>query len=170
MARHRRMLAPINTNKHYVHTSKTSFAAGSKLAIGIIESVVAPAAAQAFQVRQGAVVKAVHLEYWVSVDASIGDIGQQIAVLEKVPAGAVSVTFAQLSNLGSYINKKNILWTFQGLVNDSNGSSAIPIIRDWILIPKGKQRMGLGDELVFTIGSVITTGVLCGLSTYKEFT
>ncbi len=161
------MLAPINTEKHYLATSKTSVAQSTVLAIPIVDAVADPTATN--EVQEGAIIKAVHLEYWVSVDATLGDIGQQIAVLEKVPVNQASITFAQIVNLGAYTNKKNILWTFQGLVNDSNSSGAIPIIRDWMLIPKGKQRFGLSDRLVFTLASVVTTAVICGLSTYKEF-
>ncbi len=164
------MVAPINSNKHYVHQGKTTIASGTVRDLKIVDAVVAPAVANAFEVRQGAIVKAIHFEYWLSVDGNIGDINQMSIVIEKVPAGQAAVTFAQISNLGAYPNKKNILWTFQGLVNDSNGVGAIAPIRDWLLIPKGKQRMGLGDEIHISISSTITVGVVCGLSTYKEYT
>ncbi len=171
MARHRGMVAPINSNKHYVHQTKATVSSGAILGIKIVDAVVAPAVSNAFDVRQGAIVKAVHLEYWIDIQADAGDTGQQVAILEKVPSGQASVTAAQILNLGAYPNKKNILWTFQGIQTSAiSGVQCTPIIRDWMLIPKGKQRMGLGDEIVFSFSSVGEIGHICGLATYKEYT
>ncbi len=79
------------------------------------------------------------------------------------------MTLAQSQNLGAYPNKKNILYTTQGILADANdGGPTIPLIRGWIKIPKGKQRMGLDDRIVVNITAVGALR-LCGISTFKEY-
>ncbi len=171
MIHRRKLVAPINTIKHYVHQTRATVNSGAILGIKVAESVVAPATANAFSVKEGSILKAVHLEYWACNSDDTLLIGQYEAVLEKVPSGQASITAAQIVNIGAYPNKKNILWTFQGLISPAiDGGPNIPIIRDWILIPKGKQRFGLSDELVLTFASTGSKGQVCGLATYKEWT
>ncbi len=168
--RHRKMLAPINSNKHYVHRTNTAVASAAVSAHTVVTAVVAPASSTAADVEEGSIVKAIHLEYWLSNIGAASTNTQFIVLFEKVPSGQASVTVAQSANLGAYPNKKNILWTSQGvLASEDDGSNSVPIIRDWVLIPKGKQRMGLGDELVFSLVPTGTAINFCGLSTYKEY-
>ncbi len=169
--RHRRMLAPINSNKHYVHRTNTSIATGSISAHIAVNSVVAPATSNAEDVEEGSVVKAVHLEYWLNSDGATGTTVQFILIVEKVPSGQTAVTAAQIVNLGAYQNKKNILYTTQGNLGASvDGQSSVPVLRDWVLIPKGKQRMGLGDRIVTSMHPIGSVGAaFCGLVTYKEY-
>ncbi len=167
--RHRRMLAPIQSIKHYVHRSITAIASGVLLSNLVTESVVAPATANAFSVMQGSVVKAVHLEMWISGDEATDTNSQFVLIVEKVPGNGTPMTAAQSLNLGSYPNKKNILFTSQGnLAASIDGAQAVPVIRDWVLIPKGKQRQGLDDQIVVHISAVGALKV-CGLFTYKEY-
>ncbi len=164
------MVAPINSNKHYVHRTNTAVASAAVSAHTVVDSVVAPVAASAESVEEGSVVKAVHLEYWLSNIGATGTNTQFIVIFEKVPSGQNSVTVAQSANLGAYPNKKNIFFTSQGVLGTQvDGSNSVPIIRDWALIPKGKQRMGLGDELVFSLVPTGTAINFCGLTTYKEY-
>ncbi len=164
------MLAPINSNKHYVHRTNTAVASAAVSAHTVVTAVVAPASSTAADVEEGSIVKAIHLEYWLSNIGAASTNTQFIVLFEKVPSGQASVTVAQSANLGAYPNKKNILWTSQGvLASEDDGSNSVPIIRDWVLIPKGKQRMGLGDELVFSLVPTGTAINFCGLSTYKEY-
>ncbi len=136
----------------------------------VVDAVVAPASGNAFDVFEGSLVKAIHFELWVLNFGATGTTSQHIAIIEKVPSNQASVTFTQIANLGAYTNKKNILWSYQGNQGASvDGNTTIPIIRDWLLIPKGKQRMGLGDRIVFSIAAVGQTLQICGLMTYKEF-
>ncbi len=170
MARHRRMLAPINTVKHYVHRTNVSIASGAVNANTLVDAVVAPATANAFEVKEGAVVKAVHLEYWVIGSGTTGNTSQFMGILEKVPVNSASVTSAQILNLGAYPNKKNILYSTQGVIGQAvDGQAGVPIIRDWALIPKGKQRFGQTDRLVWTVGAIGASVNLCGLTTFKEY-
>ncbi len=169
--RHRRMVAPINTVKHYVHRSNTSVATGSLRQDDLVNAIIAPATANSFNVREGAIVKAIHLEYWINSDGATGTTVQFIVIVEKVPAGQAAVTAAQIVNLGAYPNKKNVFYTTQGNLGASvDGQSSVPLLRNWMLIPKGKQRMGLGDRIVITMHPIGSVGAAyCGLATYKEY-
>ncbi len=165
------MVAPINSNKHYVARTNVGIAAGAGLSVDVADAVVAPAAANAFDVRQGAVLKAVHLEYWIWNSSTTGVDTQFVLIVEKVPSGAGAATVSEMLNLGAYNNKKNVLFTTQGVLGAGiDGSPALPLIRDWVLIPKGKQRMGLGDKIVVGVTTVGGGLQLCGMALYKEYT
>ncbi len=165
------MAAIINSNKHYVPRTNVSLASGSGLSVDVIDTVVAPAVSNAEDVRQGAVIKAVHLEYWIWGGGTTGQDTQFVMIVEKVPSGAGAATAAEMLNLGSYDNKKNILFSTQGVIGAGvDGSQAIPLIRNWVLIPKGKQRFGLGDKLAVGFTPVGTALQICGMATYKEYT
>ncbi len=168
--RHRRMLAPINTIKHYVGFTKTGIASGAKGSVSLVGSVVAPATASAFEVNEGSVIKAIFIELWLKgLGASDADTAFTVA-LEKIPGGASgSMSFADMANLGAYDNKKNVLFTSQGVLGGVGGGQAVPIMRGWYKIPKGKQRFGLNDFLVLNIAAIGQTIDRCGISTYKEY-
>ncbi len=170
MARHRRMLAPINTVKHYVGQPRAILALGTALTLEIADVVAAPVNTNREKVSEGSLIKSVHYEYWIVGDGVGGETTQFVMTIEKSPSGTINPTFADMLNLGGYDNKKNILYTTQGIINTSQGgSNAVPIIRDWLLIPKGKQRFGIKDRLLITFASVETPLQLCGISTYKEW-
>ncbi len=116
----------------------------------------------------GTTIKAVYAEIWL-----LGS-GQQpttfIAIIEKTTNGAGGAVFANLTAMHSYVNKKNILYTTQGLVGDAN-TNPVPILRQWINIPKGKQRFGLGDALRFSLAIQTTDDAqLCGFFIHKDYT
>ncbi len=165
------MRAPINSVKHYVHLQNSAVATGTKLDIVSIDAVRAPAVALSNQVKEGAVVKAIHLEYWLLGGGTAPDTTTQFdLVVLKLPGGAVAPTAAEMLNLGAYINKKNILFTSQGVINgDVANVQSLPIIRQWILIPKGKQRFGFGDKFTTVLLATGTTIRICGIAIYKEF-
>ncbi len=168
--RHRSMQAPINSRKHYVHSTNSATASGAIRAIVAVNAVVSPASGTAADVVEGAVVKAVHFEHWILSTGGTGTTNQFGLIVEKVPAGQTAVTAAQLNNLGSYPNKKNVFYSTQGVLsNFIDGQNAVPILRDWLLIPKGKQRMGLGDRVVMTLTPTGQALNNCGLITYKEY-
>ncbi len=171
MARFKRMLAPIVSVKHYVHRTNVTVTSGTIENVVLADAVtVASAGGNAFDVTEGSVVKAVHLDYWVLNIGASNTNTQWTAILEKVPSNQTAATAAQLANLGAYTNKKNILHSFQGNIAAAvDGNGGIPFLQGWFKIPKGKQRMGLGDRLVV---SAVSTGVsirICGLCTYKEY-
>jgi len=164
----RRMLAPINTVKHYVQHENATLSAGQKRTMDIVDALVAPATTAVQSVRDGAVVKAVFIEHWVKSNASAGTDAKFQYVIEKIPSGADTITFTQMNNLASYPNKKNILYFTQGVIGDLT-SNSVPIFKTWVLIPKGKQRFGLGDKFVATLAATDAVIQNCGFATYKEF-
>ncbi len=163
-----RMLAPINSEKHYV--PRTSFAVTSGVIHNhLIAEGVAPAdvGAAVSDVRTGAVVKAVYCEMWLVGTHSTLE-SQFTVTVEKVPSGGTNMTATQSLNLTSYPNKKNVLYTTQGIVAPSNAES-IAVLRSWIKIPKGKQRMGLGDKLLCNINNGGGDLRICGIFIFKEY-
>ncbi len=160
------MRAPITSAKHVVQTSVQTVAFGARLNIDVAKVVDTPDAAIAVEVHAGSVIKAVYVEYWVNgTDANQSSC---TAIVTKVPAGA-SITAGDLQALQAYLNKKNVLHTFQGLIGDSN-SNPIPVIRQWIKIPKGKQRFGTGDVFVVSFLGLTADISVCGFCIYKEYT
>ncbi len=151
----------INTEKHYQHTPVTSVGTGVAQTFELIDASADPT--QANEVREGAVVKAIFVEYWVEGDMQDSTV---TGVVSKQPSGAAAPTIGNMSNLGAYLNKKNILEAHQGLQPSSG--NIIPMFRHWILIPKGKQRFGLGDKLTITFSSLVGTLSVCGFATFKE--
>ncbi len=160
------MKPTINSSKHYTHHTLETIAAAAISTEEIIESVSVKDVNLGREVRDGAIVKAVYIERWVrSQETSPGSF---VAILVKLPGGNAAVTAVDLANLHAYDNKKNILYTTQGLSNDG-ASNAMPIMRGWFKIPKGKQRMGLGDKLVLVVLAQALALNTCGFTTYKEY-
>jgi len=122
-------------------------------------------------VKEGAIVKACYVEYWVSQD-SASVVGSYTIALYKDPTGSIPASSAQMAALHDYPNKKNILFTGQGLLTPNDGGQ-VPVLRGWYKIPKGKQRFGLGDRLIVTLRNNNATAIdinLCGVAVYKEYT
>ncbi len=115
--------------------------------------------------------KACYVEFWVSQD-SASVVGSYTVILLKDPGGNAVPTTGNLAALHDYDNKKNILFTAQGLLTPNDGGQ-VPVLRGWYKIPKGKQRMGLGDTMRITIRNNNATAIdinFCGLVIYKEYT
>ncbi len=156
--------------KHYAHLSNGTIASGAIARFEIVTANVAPAVSTATDVQEGSVVKAVYIEMWVSGDGATGTDTQFVIALEKRLSNADVMTFTESNNLGSYRNKKNILFTaqaFSGALID--GTPPIPVLRQWIKIPKGKQRMGALDRITLNIASTGQVLRRCGFTTYKEY-
>ncbi len=166
--RHRGVKPVITTTKHYVHHTEFNIAAGGISVQPAVHAVTVNNITAAHDVREGSVIKAVYIERWLVGDDAAGINAQFNLTVEKKSGSQPDMTFANSANLGAYPNKKNILYTTQGIVGSSDGFSPIPVIRQYILIPKGKQRFGLDDELHVNI-SFVTKGTTCGLETFKEY-
>lgn len=161
------MRPQINSEKHYVQQSISTVTASTKLDVNILTAVAAGDVDLVNEVRVGATVKAIYVELWVR--ASEVSPGSGVFIVEKRPAGVAAATTANMAALGTYANKKNVFFVSQGLYNDQD-STATPLIRGWIKIPKGKQRMALGDKISMTIfaqGAIDL--VICGCFIYKEY-
>ncbi len=164
----RRMLSPIVSVKHYVHHTNAAIASGAIGRFVIAHSVVAPATGNAFDVQEGSVIKAVFIEFWLLSEGAAGSTTQFAVTVEKQPGNTVDMTAAQILNLGAYPNKKNIFYVTQGVMSGEDTNS-VPILRQWFKIPKGKQRMGLDDQIVVNFGPIGQSTRRCGITTYKEY-
>jgi len=132
-----------------------------------VDAVESTIANSATEVVEGSIVKAVFIEMWLQ---NTGNLGAFTVTLVKVPEFGTGPTFAQHAALFTYSNKKNILYTTQGLAPDDAVQGPVNVLRTWFKIPKGKQRFGLGDRLILSISNT-SAGSLnrCGFSTYKEY-
>ncbi len=158
----------IHSQKHYVQQSRSSVSTVSSVTIDIIKAVEGTVANAVDEVIEGAIVKAVFVELWILDTANDGSF---VVTLEKLPSGRTSIGFANMNALGTWSNKKNVLYTTQGLTPNNGVGNPVPIIRQWFKIPKGKQRFGLADELVLNIANNGPNGLeFCGFMTYKELT
>ncbi len=154
----------INSIKHYVQFPVTTIASGAAAHSGLANATVAPAVSTTNAVNIGSLVKAIYVEMWVDGDITEATV---VAIISKRPADVAAPTFTEMNNLMSWSNKKNILQTHQGL--PPAGDNILPIFREWIKIPKGKQRMGQDDKITLSIAATGTEIHFCGFCTYKEY-
>ncbi len=155
----------VHVEKHMVQKSLFAVASGA-LAVQVIASGLQdPDAAVATNVREGATISAVYCEMWITSDDTAA--GTAIITLEKRQSGVGAMTAANSASLDSYANKKNVFYTFQGLIGPNTQIPAASI-RQWIKIPKGKQRFGIGDNLVLNVHGQSNGLAACGFFIYKE--
>ncbi len=89
--------------------------------------------------------------------------------IEKAVSGIIAPTFTNMTTLDSYANKKNVLFTTQGILGE-NSANPTPVFRGWIKIPRGKQRFGLDDRLRLNIAAIGAADIIgCGLTVYKSY-
>ncbi len=158
----------IHSVKHPVQIALGAVSTGARENIQIATVVQAPDANLATEVPEGTVIKAVFAEMWLLND---GVDGSQIVILEKVQNGDTGANFTEMAALFTYTNKKNIFFTHQGLSGNDGVGNPIPVIRQWVKIPKSKQRFGVGDRLVMTIANISASDLnRCGQFTYKGYT
>ncbi len=156
----------VKVKKHFFQKTLTAVTTASTDVSTFLQSVETTIANAAFEVAEGAIVSAFYAEIWV-----IAGTDNQFftAVIAKLPGGVGNVLQADLVDLFSYDNKKNILYTTQGLAPNDGVGQPIPLFKEWFKIPKSKQRFGLGDRLQFALSSRGDgTITLCGFFMYKE--
>ncbi len=157
----------VHSTKHYVQHSIATIVAGALESMILVHAVAVGSKNSPTEVEEGSSIKAVYCEYWLRAGETTA--GSFIATLYKLPGTGVAFNATQMAALNTAENKKNILWTSQGLVNDQD-ADALGLLRNWIKIPKSKQRFGLGDQLILEI---FAQGAIdlhrCGFTTYKEY-
>ncbi len=156
----------VHSEKHIVQFSLANVVGGA-LSTLILSNVV-PVADKNIpsEIEEGSTIKAIYIEMWVTGDDSVQ--GSGIFTVEKLISGPTAMTAAESASLNTYSNKKNILKMHMGLTNPNTGV-ATPIFREWIAIPKGKQRQGLDDFLVLNMHGQSDGITLCGFALYKEY-
>ncbi len=155
----------IHSEKHIIQRTLETTTAG---AISTEEIMVAvdTVGSTNTDVAVGAVVKAILIEMWVrGQDTSAGSF---VACLIKLPSGFGAPSAANMANLNDYQNKNNIFYMTQGLLDVTTGEARMvtpPIIK----IPKGKQRMSLGDKWIWVNFAQALDNNQCGKFIFKEY-
>ena len=157
----------IHSTKHYVQQSIGTVTAGSSENTELVIAVAVSDKNLVNEVEEGATIKAVYFELWIRSAATAA--ASFVFCFMKKPSGILNPTVAELAALGDYDNKKNILYTTQGLTNDVD-ADALNLYKGWIRIPKGKQRMGLNDRISWHLSAIGQSINFCGFATYKEYT
>ncbi len=154
----------VHTEKHYNQESLFVVAAGA-ISNRIIATAVAVPGTADNEVREGSIIDAVYCEMWIQTDDAA--LGSAIITFEKSPSDRPLMTAANSASLNSYTNKKNILYTQMGLTPNQT-QFPMAVIKGWMKVPKGKQRMGLGDRLLLNVHGQSNGISACGFFTYKE--
>ncbi len=164
------MRAPIVSRKHIVQHTQTVVASGTVTSLREAESLPLQDVANANDVVEGSVIKAIYVEFWITGNTGIEPSTSIVLIVEKAVAGVSNPTLAEMALLDAYENKKNIFYTTQGLTASNTGNPT-PFIRQWIKIPRGKQRFGLRDVLKVHIAAIgAEDASFCGLTIYKSYT
>ncbi len=162
------MKAPIHSRKHIVQFPFNPITTGTAEQNLLVDAVPIADVTDPDEVVEGAVIKAVYIELWLQNSANDG---HQIVVVGKGVAGDSGPTFAEMAALDTYNNKKNIFFSHEGLSSNDGVGNPQNILRQWIKIPKGKQRFGLTDRLFMNISNPSSNSLnRCGLAIYKEYT
>ncbi len=160
------MRAPIVSRKHYVQQTITQVTTGTVTSLEPIRAAETSTVNDPAEIIEGHVVKAIFVEIWVIGTFNLSSF---VVMVEKAPALATDPSFSEMALLDSYDNKKNILFASQGLMAEDN-QNPTPVLRQWIKIPKGKQRFGLRDKLKIHLASLTADDLqFCGFQTYKSY-
>ncbi len=160
------MRAMINSQKHIVQVTLTTAMAANVANVNVVSVNQDGDTSLAQNVVVGTDIKAVFCEIWLL--AASAQPTTVTWILYKTPADAGIITNTEMATLHTYPNKKNILQSGQGIVGDAN-SNPIPVIRQWIKIPKGKSRFGLGDKLRFSVRGITEDTEFCGQFIFKAY-
>ncbi len=160
----------IHSKKHIQQTSQSTVA---QAVVGhiTIATAIEGSSTTPDQIEEGASVRACYVELWLGLDSATVT-GSYTVILYKDPGGLHAATTTNMAALHDYPNKKNILFTAQGLLGPDDGGM-VPVLRQWYKIPKGKQRFGLGDRLLITIRNNNLAAIdinFCGVAIFKELT
>ena len=162
------MVRPIiNSDTRRISHTPGTVGAASIVVIDVVIGVQSADANTATEVSSGTEVKAVFCEIWlVGDDAASGSF---VLTCEKIVASSTEQTYGNSVALTSYPGKKNIFYTSQGLTSPVTGTP-IPVVRQWVAVPKGKQRFGLGDRFVINLSGISNGINYCGQSVFKAYT
>ncbi len=156
----------VHSTKHYVQQSIGTAVVGTVENLDFVSAVPVSDKNAVNEVEEGSSVKAIYFEMWLR---SANTAGSSFTfIIQKRQQTSPQPTAAEMAALGDFDNKRNILFTAQGLLNDVD-ADAISIHRGWIKIPKGKQRMGLGDRMSWHLNTIGQSTNFCGFQTYKEY-
>ncbi len=156
----------INSRKHIVQIPIATVASTALAKILLAESVQDVDQTIASDVQVGATVKAVYIELWLLAE---GTATSSVNVnFQKKPSGAGNMTATQAGALHTFAGKNDVFYITQGVAGDEN-TNPVSFLRGWFKIPKGKQRMAFGEQLVLNITALAIATQFCGVVIYKEY-
>ncbi len=159
----------IHSVKHYIQFTEFNVSSGSVSEHLYADAVPVTDVSSNQEVQEGSSIKAIFIELWLTTDSSTS--GTFVVTVEKTQQNAPIMTFSEMTTLNFYDNKKNILFTSQGILAGEGSGNPTPVLRQWIKIPKGKQRFGHRDQLRMNIASIGSAQLVgCSFATYKEYT
>ncbi len=154
----------VNTEKRIFQiTLGTAAVGGAALRIPI-KCVQDPVASAPDEIPPGAVVKAAYVELWLLGDQQT--VSTSSTIVYRTMGNSTAPTAAEMQDLNSWPGKKNILEMHQGLIGAAD-TNPVPFYRNWIKIPKGKQRFGIGDTLSISIKAISNDTEFCGVVIFK---
>jgi len=157
----------VHSTKHYVQFPINQIGTGTREINTVVSAQALAAVDAANEVVEGSTIKAIYFEMWFQNE---GTLGEFIMTITKSVEAGTGPTFTEMASLHTYTNKKNILYTTQGLTSNDGVSGPVNVIRGWVKIPKSKQRFGLGDRLQMNISNVSSQDLVrCGFTLYKEY-
>ncbi len=157
----------VHSTKHYTQFAISDITTGTSGVFSIATAVAVADINTSSEVNEGSTIKAVFIEIWLL--SSTNDTAFILTVSKNPEIGA-GPTFTEQANLMTYTNKKNVFYTTQGIAQNDGVTGAIPLMRQWVKIPKSKQRFGLGDRLTMNISNIGAGNLQrCGFATYKEY-
>ncbi len=159
----------IVSRKHYVQFTEFNTPSLTVTTQEWVDSVAVQDKNTPKEVEEGSIVKAIFVELWLVTDS--GSVsGSFVVTVEKFEQNVGPPSLSEMTTLDSYDNKKNVLFVSQGILGNESTGNPTPVLRQWIKIPKGKQRMGLRDGVrinIAAIGAPNLTG--CSFAVYKEY-
>ncbi len=155
----------IHSEKHIIQNTLSTVAAGA-LEVHTIAKAVDTVGSANTDVRVGSTIKAIQIEDWVRTGDTAS--GSFVYIIAKLPGGVSNPSTTNMANLNDWSNKNNVFYVTQGLSNDQD-ADAINISNAFMKIPKGKQRMALGDEWITCLFAQALDQNHCGKFIYKEY-
>ncbi len=156
----------INSTKRILQITPTTVTIGNRDLILIAVAKQNPDDGEPSDVAVGTNIKAVYCELWQQTTDN--QPGSQNTIFAK-GTNNTRISALEQGKLHDFGQKNNIFYTTQGLIGDAN-SNPIPVMRDWKKVPKGKQRMALGDSLYISVLSITNNVNFCGQFTFKAYT
>ncbi len=170
-------LRPIDSVKHIVETSGILASGTSAATANLVDGVDAYSLADTNGVPTGSKINSIYFSCFFITEG--GELAAEVPLVDwyiiKSPGGTYGTTF-DATNLptpgatGSHANKRHILHTEKGLAGGGDASlSGVPMIfKGVIRIPRGRQRWGEGDELLWCTRANFATK-FCVQAIYKHY-
>lgn len=146
VARYRRRgamrLRPVNSVKNIIDSTTIGVAAGVQTKISLAETINAYTGANPKDVPIGAKVSAIYIFFQILPQAAQGQVDMFIG---KFPPG---VTVPAAGATGGSSARRFVLHEEKGIPGTFNNGASPLTFRGVIKIPRGKQRMAEGDEVL----------------------